>query len=193
MSKNVFPIISSMTSFAFVLGVLLSTTCLSACAQPTRSVGLQQTTIALDSTLVSILGDSVCNVVFQATSAHCYRLSNVPLSDSDKRIGGFKVEQNLGKVSKEKLRIFQFLTSDGKGYLTGNNYPSVPFLPEVAMSFSKKKHTVDLVFSFAGGEMLIVVDGKPTKKVKYYNEREIMRFFQLLAQVPEWTTLLNLR
>lgn len=193
MSMKSFPIFSSITSFAFVLGALLSSSFLSACAQPTQPVELPQTAVALDSTLVSILGDSVCNVVFQASSAHCYRLSNATLSDSDKRIGGFKVEQNLGKVSKDKLRIFQFLTSDGKGYLRGNNYPSVPFLPEVAMSFSKKKRTVDLVFSFAGGEMLIVVDGKPTNTVKYYNEREIMRYFQLLAQVPEWTTLLNLR
>lgn len=172
---------------------LLSFSVFSACAQPSPDSGKTQAAATTDSTLVSVLGDSVCTVVFQASSAHCYRLSNNPPSDSDKRIGGFKVEHSVGKVNKDKLRIFQFLTSDGKGYLRGNNYPSVPFLPDVAMSFSKKQRTVDLVFSFAGGEMLIVVDGKQVNTVKYYNEREIMRFFQILTQNPEWKVLLDLK
>lgn len=179
----------------FFMVIAMSSFTLSACAQPKKASqrATTQSVLTTDSALAKVMGDSICEVVFNATTAKCFGLSTDKAGDNDKRIGGYKVTKEYGKVSKENLRIIQYLLSDSKNYMTGINMPTVPFLPEVALEFTAKKNTIDLVFSFAGGEMAIVYNGNVKKTVKYTNERTIMLFFQRMLNNKAWAEILEVK
>lgn len=178
----------------FFMVIAMSSFALSACAQPKKSSKVtMQTVLRADSALSKVLGDSICEVVFNASTAKCFGLTTDKAGDNDKRIGGYKVTKDYGKVSKENLRIVQYLLSDSKNYMTGIDMPTVPFLPEVALEFVAKKNTIDLVFSFAGGEIAIVYNGNIKRTIKYTNERAVMLFFQRMLNNKAWAEILEVK
>lgn len=140
-----------------------------------------------------ILGEETCSVIFAPTKVKVFRLASEKPSDNDKTIGGYKVEKDMGAIDKTYFPILLFLMADNNEYLKGSVYPAAPFIPEVAVEFTKKKEVVSIVFSFSGGQLQIVKDGKAQKPIKYYNEKQIMQFFQNIFNDKGWQSILNLK
>lgn len=141
----------------------------------------------------NILGEEVCSVIFAPTKVKVFRLASDKPSDNDKTIGGYKVEKDMGVIDKTYFPILLFIMADNGEYLKGSVYPAAPFIPEVAVEFTKKKEVVSVVFSFSGGQLQIVTEGKARKPIKYYNEKQIMQFFQNIFNNKDWQSILNLK
>ena len=176
--------------------VFLMFTCLCATCCATTPHGKptpKMKVIQCEDSVMTILGDSVCTVLFSSNKAVLYKMSSsVKAGDKDETIGGYKVEHKVGNLDKTTLSILQFMFSDRSEYFMGDVYPSAPFMPEVAVKFTNKKNVVDLVFSFSGRQVEIVYNGHSVKTLKYYHERLVLLYFSNLLQDSELKEQLNL-
>lgn len=140
-----------------------------------------------------VLGEENCSVIFSPSKVKLYRLSPEKAGDNDKTIGGYKIEKDMGTIDKTYYSILLYFLSDNAEYLKGSVYPAAPFIPEVAVEFTKKKEVVSIVFSFSGGQLQVVTAGKAQKPVKYYNEQHIMKYFQNIFNDKNWQKILDLK
>ena len=183
----------------FILGclttVMFSST---ACAKtPEATSGFPKnktirTEIAPDSVVISKLGDSICDIVFNPKKVTLYTLE--PLErpkDEDSTIGGFKTNEKVGTIAKEYYSTVLFLLSDSCSYYDGPFVPATAFSPEVALEFSNRKGKVYLLYSFASREIGIVADGTLLKKQHYGNHRLFLLFFQNILKDEYYAKLLN--
>ena len=136
-----------------------------------------------DSISIAILGEEVAMIVFNAKKATLSHLNPMePPIDGEVTIGGVQVVKQLGTLNKCDLNVIQFLMADSVFYNRGPISATSPYAPNYALTFTKGKQRVDLVFSLQSCEVGVVLNGKLTKVNRYYNSREITRFFRLLSQ-----------
>lgn len=178
----------------FIVIFMLTCLCAACCATtPQGKTTPKMSFIQCEDSVKTILGDSVCSVMFSSNKAVLYRMSSsVKAGDKDETIGGYKVDRKVGNLDKTTLSVLQFMFSDRSEYFVGDIYPSAPFLPEVAVKFTNKKNVVDLVFSFSGGQVEIVYNGHSVKTLKYYHERLVLLYFSNLLQDSALKEQLNL-
>ncbi|MBR3827973.1 MAG: hypothetical protein IKJ40_01555 [Bacteroidales bacterium] len=147
-----------------------------------------------DSVTVSILGEDVATIVFGAKKATLSHLNPMESpADGEPTIGGVKVSSTLGTLNKTDLSTIQFLMADSAFYNNGPVTVTSPYAPNYALSFTKGKQKIDLVFSLVSFEMGIVKDGKLTKVVRYNNARQVTRFFRLVSQNNTYDMLINIQ
>lgn len=147
-----------------------------------------------DSVTVSILGEDVATIVFGAKKATLSHLNPMESpADGEPTIGGVKVSSTLGTLNRTDLSTIQFLMADSAFYNNGPVTVTSPYAPNYALSFTKGKQKIDLVFSLVSFEMGIVKDGKLTKVVRYNNARQVTRFFRLVSQNNTYDMLINIQ
>lgn len=149
--------------------------------------------ISVGDSVRSLLGDSVCDVVFGAHIVKLYTLSTDEAGDLDATIGGYKIKDEWGVLDDSYIKIIQFLFSDRKEYFDGIIFPTAPFIPNVALEFINGDNTVDFVFSYSGGQLQIVFNGKKTQVQKYFHERIILLYFQNILKDPEIDKILTVQ
>lgn len=168
-------------SISIWLLTAFSTISLSACAQKKIKASPKISVVLQDDSLKKNFGDSIFNVLFINQTSKCYQLTTDKPKDGEKTIGGFKViNDKTLTINQADTKILQFLLSDIHTYITGPIYPSVPFIPNIAVEFTNKKDKIDLVFSFTGGQYALVVNGETKRYLKYTNEEQILTYFQRL-------------
>lgn len=136
-----------------------------------------------DSVTVSILGEDVAAIVFDAKKATLSHLNPMePPADGEATIGGVKVSSTLGTLNKTDLITIQFLMADSVFYNLGTIMVTSPYTPSYALSFFKGKKRIDFLFSLQSSEIGIVENGKLIKVVRHHNARQITRFFRFVSQ-----------
>lgn len=167
--------------------------------------------------VIAMLGDSVCNVIFHAPEVKMYSIAQpgdtssvktefvlkhkrsiiVEESDSVTVIVDSLFCDTLAFVTPKKLNcpekaILRFILSGEKMYVAGDNWPSVPFIPDYMVEFSDKEHAVQMVISLSGGMFKIYVDCERVAYVKYSGEYQMMRFLSIVTEDPYLKELLKL-
>lgn len=168
--------------------------------------------------VVMMLGDSVSNVIFRASDVNLYSVVEkedttmlttefvfksirqvlIEKTDSvvctiDSLICDSITFSKPEKLSKGYKSIIQFLLSDDRMYMKGNNYPSAPFIPEYMMQFSTKEHSVQLLISLSGGFFKVYYECAYVKTIKYLHEHEMLYFLSLVSDEESLKELLKLQ
>lgn len=167
--------------------------------------------------VAAMLGDSVCNVIFNAPEVDIYSVAQPGDTSSVKTEFVFKhlrtiVEESdslsvsvdslycdtLAFAAPEKLNcsqkaVLRFVLSGEKMYMAGENWPSAPFIPDYMLQFSDKEHSVQIVISLSGGMFKIYNDYNRVAYVKYSDEYQMMRFLSLVTDDPFLKELLKLK
>lgn len=136
-----------------------------------------------DSISIAMLGEDVATIVFGAKKATLSYLNPMePPIDGEVTIGGVKVVEQLGTLNKCDLTVIQFMMADSAFYNRGPISATCPYAPNYALTFTKGKQRVDLVFSLQSCEVGVVYNGKLMKVNRYFNARTITRFFRFASQ-----------
>ena len=134
-------------------------------------------TIYPDVFVKKIYGDTISEVIFSPKEVKLYRLiPNVKPSDNDVTIGGYKVENDMGKISRDYYPILQFLLADSCNYSDDVLIPAMPFSPTYAVEFKTKNEKVCLAFSFDSREIAIIHNGVKIKYQQINIPRKLMLF-----------------
>lgn len=192
-----------------LFGLLLLNCC---SCKKTIVYGAVKPMISVDDTIKSLLGDTVCQIIFNAETIELFELEPQPivkiitdsvqvdslwkdsifsLPDSviiqeiiqrDTLFHGYAIKKNFGILSQEQVMPFLFLMSDRYAYSYSENYPSAPFIASVAMRLTFNGRMVDMIFSFSGGLLQVYTDKDEYQLIKYNYERLFMRYFQVYLQ-----------
>ena len=186
------------TSRLIMAAIILLSVTNQSCAHPMEKNSnakkkLNSDLIVPGDSVKDILGEENCSVIFSPSKVKLYRLSPEKAGDNEKTIGGYKIEKDMGIIDKTYYPVLLYFLSDNGEYLKGPVYPAAPFIPDVAVEFTKKKDVVSIVFSFSGGQLQVVTGGKAKKAIKYYNEQHIMKYFQNIFNDKDWQKILDLK
>lgn len=156
--------------------------------------------------VIAVLGDSVCNVIFHAPEVKIYSVAmpedtldvkteyvfrnrrSIVIEESDSV--SFSVDSllcdTLAFSSSKKLycphkAILRFILSEEKLYMAGDNWPSAPFIPDYMIQFSGKEGSVQLVISLSGGMFKIYEDFEQVAYVKYTGEYQMVHFLSIVT------------
>ncbi|MBR1787102.1 MAG: hypothetical protein IJ756_08115 [Paludibacteraceae bacterium] len=169
-----------------VLTMVMLLTCVNAaCKKKNTTSQLSDYSLPflLDDSVKNILGDSVFNTLFFAEQVQLYEVSAKAVdslkADSSKAMfHGAYIVKDLGKLNKEQLCPLLFLFSDRSAYFGSGIKLKTPFMPDVALSFKGKDKTVDVIFSFTGGQLCLFDNDKKPLYLKYDYERLVILYFQ---------------
>ena len=160
--------------------------------------------IQVDDSVKRLLGDSVAQIIFEADTIRLYSLSvkapnnsnqtNLPQKDSISApsFHACYIAHDYGMLSKTELSPILHILSDRDNYFPDGIRVLSPFTPNVALSFKKGSATIDIIFSFAGGQMYIIMANENELYFKYTYERLVMKFFQNYLQDERIAEYLNL-
>lgn len=160
--------------------------------------------VHVDDSVMNHLGDSIACIIFQADTVNLLSLSVEPTLDSlntksanadsvaSHGFHGCYVKQDYGVLSKSEVYPLLLILSDKENYSDDAFRIKSPFIPDVALSFKKGKSTIDIVFSFTGGQMFIFTEKEDKLYFKYNYERLTMKFFQSYLKDERITEYLNL-
>lgn len=160
--------------------------------------------VQVDDSVKHLLGDSISRIIFEADTIELFSLSVTPPVDTLKTgsaqndsvvspsFHGCYIEHNYGVLSKSEIYPILLILSDRENYFPDGVRLKSPFTPSVAISFKKDNTSIDIVFSFTGGQMLIFKANEDETYYKYTYERLIMKYFQSFLQDERITEYLNL-
>ena len=146
--------------------------------------------IQVDDSVRHLLGDSVAQILFEADTIRLYSLSVKASTDSLKNdstkadsiptpnFHGCYIIHDYGVLSKAEVHPILHILSDRDYYLQDGIRLKSPFTPNVALEFKKNNATIDVIFSFSGGQMYVFMENEDKLYFKYTYERLVMRFFQ---------------
>ncbi len=208
-----------MKTFLFVasaLVLLLSCSC-AGCKQCSTTMNRPQTkefTIAVDDSVKHLLGDSIADIIFQADSIVLLELSvNTPIdslknastatppttidslnidSIAKPMLHGAYIVRDFGTLSEAEITPILLILSDRSTYYPDGVRVKSPFIPDVALCFTKAEKRVDAIFSFTGGHMYIIHEDGTKSYFKYDYERLILLYFQQHLQNESIQHFLNL-
>ena len=161
-------------------------------------------TIQVDDSVKYFLGDTISRIIFEADTVKLFSLSTKPHVDSTKTTSaqvdstivpnfhGCYIEKDYGVLSKSVVTPILLVLSDRDNYFPDSVRVKSPFIPNVALSFKKEDASIDIIFSFAGGQMYIFMADDSNLYFKYTYERLVMKFFQSFLQDERITQFLNL-
>lgn len=150
--------------------------------------------IQVDDSVRHMLGDSIVQILFEADTIHLYSLSVKASTDSLKddstqadsipapNFHGCYIKHDYGVLSKAEIYPISHILSDRDNYLPDGIRVLSPFIPRVALTFKKETAKVDVIFSFSGGQMYIIMANDDNLYFKYTYERLILKFFQNYLQ-----------
>jgi len=167
--------------------------------------------------VIAVLSDSVSNVIFNSTNVEIYPVVQEDSLSSEIEIE-FKNTRSIlvegpdsvffrkdtlvydsicfsmpEKLNSAHRAILQFLLSDDRMYMKGDNYPSAPFIPEYMIQFIDKKHSVQILVSLSGGFFKIYCDRAHVKTLKYTHEHLMLYFLSVVTEDESLKELLNLQ
>jgi hypothetical protein len=129
-----------------------------------------------DSTVVSIWGDSICDILFSPTKVNGYIVKVMETaSPKTETVGGFAVEKKLGRIEKADYAILQFLLQDSLSYRNDGGMSKCPFHPYLAFEFIRKKEKVVLLLAFNCRGWGVVYNDK-LQTTEYVCENQLLRF-----------------
>lgn len=150
--------------------------------------------IQVDDSVKHLLGDSVAQILFEADTIRLYSLSVKASTDSLKNdstkadsiptpnFHGCYIKHDYGVLSKTEIYPILHILSDRDNYFPDGIRILSPFTPSVALTFEKETAKVDVIFSFSGGQMYIIMANDNNLYFKYTYERLILKFFQNYLQ-----------
>lgn len=161
-------------------------------------------TIQVDDSVKYLLGDTISRIIFEADTVKLFSLSIKPHVDSTKNTSeqvdstmvpnfhGCYVKNDYGALSQSVISPILLILSDRDNYFPDSVRVKSPFIPNVALCFKKEDVCVDIIFSFAGGQMYIFMADENRLYFKYTYERLVMKFFQSFLHDERITNFLNL-
>ena len=160
--------------------------------------------VQVDDFVKHSFGDSLSQIVFDADTVTLLSLSVKPIVDSlntgsEKTdsiappcFHGCYIKHNYGVLSKSEFYPILLILSDRDNYISDGFRLKSPFTPVVALSFKKGNDSVDIVFSFTGGQMYLFKANEEKLYYKYTYERLIMKFFNSFLKDERLTEYMNL-
>lgn len=160
--------------------------------------------LQVDDSVKHLFSDSISKIIFEADTINLFSLSVKPLMDSLKTtstpndsiiLPNFHdcyILHDYGALSKAEVCPLLHVLSDRDNYLPDRVRLKSPFIPDVALSFKKDTISVDIIFSFTGGQMYVFMKNGNMLYFKYTYERLIMKFFQNYLKDQRITEYLNL-
>lgn len=201
---------------AFSLFLLLSCSC-AGCKQCTAAMNHptnKEFTLTVDDSVKHLLGDSIADIIFEADSVILLELSVNPPKESVKNdrlatdsvvcdslivdsiakpmLHGAYIVRDFGTLSEAEITPILLILSDRSTYYPDGVRVKSPFIPDVALCFTKAEKRVDAIFSFTGGHMYIIHEDGTKSYFKYDYERLILLYFQQHLQNENITQFLNL-
>lgn len=136
--------------------------------------------------VISVLSDSVANVIFSDALVSVYMVEgkNDTVSYSpDSLVCDMVVKKKVENIDKSLVSALQFVLSDGNTYLDGDMMPSAPFMPGYVIEFSDKDNKVcHMMISISGGFCRLYWNEEMIKEFKYTQERLITYFLLLTTE-----------
>lgn len=147
--------------------------------------------VQVDEPVKRLLSDSVSQIIFEADSAKMFSLSvkspNMDTLKTDSAMfdsitppdfHGCYITHDYGMLSKAETLPLLYILSDKANYIPEGIGVKSPFTPNVAIVFYKGNASIDIIFSFTGGQMYIFMENDDRLYFKYTYERLTMKFFQ---------------
>lgn len=160
--------------------------------------------VQVDDSVKRYLGDSLSQIVFDPDSVTLLSLSVKPVVDSlntasektdsiaSHSFHGCYIKHNYGVLSKSEIYPILLILSDRNNYIPDGFRLKSPFTPIVALSFKKGNDSVDIIFSFTGGQLYLFKANEEKLYFKYAYERLIMKFFNSFLKDEHLAKYMNL-
>lgn len=167
----------------------------------TIDVSLQ---VQVDEPVKRLLSDSVAQIIFEADSVKMFSLLVKSPTDTLKmdsaqvdsitppNFHGCYILHDYGMLSKAETYPILHILSDRDYYIPEGLNVKSPFTPNVAMAFYKGAASVDIIFSFTGGQMYVFMKNEDRLYFKYTYERLTMKYFQNYLKSEKITEYLKL-
>lgn len=161
-------------------------------------------TIQVGDSVNHLLGDSISKIIFEADTVRMYSLSVKPHVDSTKVVlmqtdsaitpnfHGCYISHDYGILAQSAVTPMLLILSDRDSYLSDAIRLKSPFIPSVALTFKKENASIDIIFSFTGGQMYVFMTDEKKLYFKYAYERLVMQYFQSFLHDDRINQLLNL-
>jgi hypothetical protein len=139
-----------------------------------------------DNTVVSLWGNTICNIIFSPTKVNCYTLRPLEKPDGKtKTVGNFVVDKTIGKIAKWDYSILQFILQDGLNYRNDSIRNKCPFTPYLAFEFINKKESVTVLLSFNCEDWGVVYKGN-LRQAGYDCTRQMLQFAKYILPDDEY-------
>lgn len=177
-----------MNKRMMLLGFIALSVCCAACTQAANQKGepfsgtSRNTVIVPDEKVLSLMGDSIANIVFSPKNVVAYKMAPTESpTDNDQTIGGVKIGKQVGIVGKNYYPVMQFMLADSMTYSGEAIIPAVPFKAMYALEFKQKKESVSFLFSFVSREISAIKNGKEIWHYHVGSIRQMVLFFYNLT------------
>ena len=162
--------------------VLPSFLCTASCVPDKRP---QTKNITPDSSVYSMLGRTMSDVLFNPNSVTCYTLRGVEKADSvATEIEPHWVRDSLvGRLTPQMYGILQFvLISNIGNYEKDTIRVKAPYIPSLEFEFRQKKSVVHVLISTSDYTWTVMYDDKRQLHFNYQDRELISRFCEMIIE-----------
>lgn len=178
--------------------LLLSITALILCCASCRSGQnlpwkIDNHSIVPDSQVVALLGDTICQLVYNPTEVIGYKM-RPQKAEQDTLIAQYAIDYKIGELAASYYSILQFFLQDILNYDLSGSIVKTPFEPNIAIKFvDENKEELYLLVAFNGNQLAFVKDDKVYCRQQYIHARYLVKFaLGLLPDNEYLKTLLKL-
>lgn len=160
-----------------VLAMLASTVFLFSCRSSQELPGrITCRDLPTDSAVSSLLGDTVCNVLYAPSVVYAYKM-RPQKTENDTLIAGHAIDYPIGELDASCYSVLQFFLKDSNNYVWTNEKVKTPFSPNIGFEFTgEKQRKIFLLLAFNGYQLAIATQDQVLLHRQFKNEHYLLRF-----------------